>query len=71
MDTHTSLENNQSLNSIADFFARVTSFSEGNVSPQEEKSNVSSRLRMISLRDSAGIRYKDVYDVAPVEFSHC
>ena len=60
--------------SIADFFVRVTSFSGRKVSHQEKNSNVSSRrigLEWFLFQDSAGIRYKDVYDVAPVKFSHC
>ena len=43
MNTLTSLENNESFYSIADFFVRFTKLSERKVSLQEEKSNVSSR----------------------------
>ena len=42
MNTRLWLENNRSFFSIADFFVRVTSLIERQVSPQEEKSNVSS-----------------------------
>ena len=62
------------LTFLGDFFVRLTTLSERNVSHEEDKSNASSRrigVQWFHLKDSTDIRYKAVYDVPPIKESIC